>query len=591
MSGGVVAISDKNALSYSSFGAETTMDPSFRGQSVLWGDRYAQLDRCESYYACAQHDLKTWDFDGRPWNPRSVQPLIGAERSGIYIPLNMRRPSSTYRIGRIIVNAFTSMIFGEQKFPAVKVLGDMESEDFARTVAQEGRLPIKVAQARTLGGAMGTVGMSWCYVKGKPRFEVHNAKNLYVHSWEDRIALIPRHVTEVSQFYKVQWNGKEFARVYYWARRDWTSDADIMFRDVPVVQGQEPQWIQDEERSVLHEDGRIHFEWIQNLPSEAVDGFSDYEGLFENMDAIDVLMSIVYRGAALNLDPTLKIKMDPEMIGTMGIRKGSDQAIIVGESGDAEYLELGGSSLEVGLKIIEMKRKALLEAAQCIIPDPNDIAAQGTSSVALKMMYAPMIAKCDGIREQYGTAIERLLEIPLVVAQKMSSKRVIIMNDAGEKEEAVYAVKLPMRMESKMVPELDPVTGKTINKEVTTPVQRTPGKGDDVVLQWPPYFAPTPDDQSKAATTLQIATGGKAFFSTKTATEIAAAAFGVDPSEEVKRVEGQSSTEAAAQGTMFPPMGGVPGEHPEDDKGAATDDEQASPVKDAPDEGLPPEGE
>ena len=578
-----------------SFGAGDAGDESrnFRPRSVLYGDRFRDLDYRESYYACTQHDSKIYDFDGRVISgPRAIQPLISAEKSPIYIPLKMRRPAAPVRMGKIITDSFTNLLFGENRFPTIKVDGDDQSQDFAQTLSRVGRLPMMMIRARSLGGSVGTVGLSWCFHNGVPRFEVHNAKNLYVHSWIDRALLLPKHVTEVYMFYKVKWDGKAFNKSYYWFRHDWTPDGDFVFADVPFEKDKDPVWEIDEEMSNRHGDGVVHFEWIQNIPTDEIDGLPDYDGLYDQFDQLDILNSVVTRGAILNLDPTLKLKMDADMVKRLGVRKGSDNALVVGKDGDAEYMELQGTSIEAGTKLLEAMRRSILETAQCIVPDPHEVAAQGVSSVAIKAMFSPMLSKADVLREQYAAAMTRALENMVQVAKDRMSRPVVrpILDDAGDPvvdpmtgepqmEEVSFVLSLPPRIDmvpATNPPPIDPMTGQPAVDPATglplpetaaadekgnpilvpQKIPRMPGEGGEVALNWPPYFQPTFDDQAKVVTAMQVATGGKGFLSVETATDIVAAAFGVDPAEEKRRVEAEGLVTQSQQGAMFPPTGG-----------------------------------
>jgi len=553
----------------------------FKPRTLLYGDRYRELDFREAYYNCTQHDVKGYDFDGRVVGkgPRSgnVQPLISEMKSPIYVPLNMRRPSAPVRLGKIIVDSYTSLIFGENRFPSVRVEGDDDADDFVQTLARAARLPLVAIRLRTLGGSMGSVGLSWCFYKGSPRFEVHSPKNLFVHSWYDRALLLPKHVTEVYLFYKQVWDGKGFNKHYFWYRRDWTPDGDFVFKEVLYEKGKDPTWEIDEEKSAQHNDGVVHFEWIQNLPTDEIDGLPDYDGLYDQFDQIDILNSVVTRGAILNLDPTLKLKVDPDIVARLGVRKGSDNALILGTDGDAEYMELNGTSIEAGVKLLDNLRRNVLETAQCIVPNPNEVAAQGISSVAIKAMFAPMTSKAEVYREQYGAAIRRALQNMVDVARtRMNTPTTVdVMDDLGnpmvgpdgqpvqQQEQAVLT--LPPRIEKIPQKTLDPVSGLPVDAVdpisgepivVPTPFPRTPGNGGEVSLVWPPFFSPTFDDQNKVAMSMQVATGGKGFLSVKSATDVYTQALGLDPAEEQKRMELEHTQNQANQAAMFPPAGG-----------------------------------
>jgi hypothetical protein len=531
---------------------EETMNPRFRGVRLLDSERYKQLDRMQSYFDCTQHDSKQYDFDGRVLTSNmaginATQPLISGEKAGWYVPLRMRRPSATYRLSRVITNSFTNMVFGEGRFPTFTVSGDDDSQDFLQTIIKVTSLPVRMIRARNLGGAMGTACMSWAYVKGKPRVQVHNAKNIYVHSWDDRDEFMPRHVTEAYLYPQDEYDQqkKKFVRKWYWYRRDWTMKVDVIFKPALYVYGEEPDWEIDTTKSVEHNDHLCHFVWVQNQPSDSEDGVADSDGLWEVFDTIDLLLSVIMRGATLNLDPTLVLKMDIDQVQRMGVKKGSDNALAVGPEGAAEYLELGGGSIEAGINLFNANRTNALEVAQCVVPDPDKIAAAGTSAVAMKLVYAPMLGMSNILREQYEGGMKRLLEPMLVVAQAASSRTVTIYDEDGTSTEAQQSIELPQK--AVKTPKTDDDGNPTGEHDVEMK-DRHPGESTDIDAKWPPYFKPTPADQSSTVTTLSLAVGAVAFMSVQTATEIAMESFGRDPDEEVKRF--QTATALATEQTQ-----------------------------------------
>ncbi len=536
----------------------------FGGKYFLDSERFRELSRRQSYYDCTQHDSKRYDFDGRiiQSGGPSTQPLLSAERAPYFVPLRSRRPSSPYRLGRAMVNAFTNMVFGQSRFPKLIIEGDSDSEDFLQTLVKVAGLPVKCIRSRSLGGATGTSTMSWCYLEGKPRFEVHNAKNIFVHSWEDREQFMVKHATECFQFPKDEWNPekKRFERVLYWYRRDWTPDADIMFKHVKVESGAEPFWTPNVEKSVVHNDHLTHFNWIQNLPSDEQDGKPDYEGLYETFDALDLLYSVINRGATLNLDPTLMLKMDPELVTRMGVKKGSDNALIVGKDGEAKYLELGGTSITAGLALFESKRKSALETGQCVMPDPHDTASQGVSSVTMKLVYAPMLGKTDVIREQWADGLKRLLE-PMMTVARHASKTVLFMFDKdGNETQYTQEVILPPKIEKTPKEDDD---GLPTGEEDVESTPREPGEGGEIECQWGPYFEPTPMDQSQIVTTLSLAVAAAPIMSAETATEIVMKTFGREEGDEKAKMAKAKKAADDKAAEMMPPggaaFGGKPG--------------------------------
>jgi hypothetical protein len=468
------------------------------------------------------------------------QPLITGEQLPWYTPLKDRRPSLPYRIGRVIVRAFTGMLFGDKRFPELDVLGDFEASDFASALVKESKLPTRMVHARNLGGSTGSVCLSWCFYNGKPKIRVHNAKNIHVHAWVDRDDLLIRHASQVLLFDKDEYDQKEqrIVKNYYWFRRDWTPNADIIFHEVPYDSKVDPVWYPDESRTVIHNDGICHLLWIQNTPSEEdIDGEEDYHGLYDKMDMIDLLGSTAGKGTILNLDPTLVLKMDPDIAPRAGVRKGSENALYVGTDGGASYMEMAGSGVASGMSVLAELRRSLLEEAECVIPDPNTIAASGTSSIALKVVYTPMLSKCNIYRDQYGPPIQYLMQCMLEVARARMNKRIMLPNGTVLQE----TISVQPRVEHVVEEQED---GSIVTN--TKLVARTPGNSSEVDLAWGEYFVATSLDKHELAGTLQVASGGKPFLSPRSATELFAKTMGNDPEEEWKRMQ-LAAQEAAAK--------------------------------------------
>lgn len=563
-----MAIGSTIAQLPSSFGAANTTfgPPSIRARMLVSSDRFRVLDRKQSYFDCTNHDAKTYDFDGRPipaGPPLSQSLLSSIDSMPFYVPIKMRRPSAPYRLAKAIVWAFTNLLFGETRWPDF-VASDEKSRDFVAALCEEASLHLRMIEARNLGGSVGTVCLSWCFENGKPRVEVHNAKNVHVSDWEDRSEHVARVATEVYRYFDDVWDEEKHAvvRKSFWYRRDWTPTQDIFYLPVDAKDDRDPSWTIDETRTVTHNDGFCHLHWIQNTPcTEDVDGSPDYDGQYEQLEELDALNSVLTRGTKLNLDPTLVLTLDPEMVAR-GVKKGSDNALVVGEEGDAKYLEIAGSSVDAGLKVIENLRKQIVEVCQCVLADPDKIAASGTSSVALKMMFASMIARVDVLRGQYGKAIRRILEQMLLTARARWGETVITTDEEGNEVESELVIDLPPKQISEPVLGDD---GEDTGETETREEEHEPGEATEIGLQWGPYFQPTADDTQKALASFGTAAGGKPILDQQTAVELAAALLGRDPAELWRRMKGQNETDKAAadaQAAMFtvPGLGGGPGD-------------------------------
>ncbi len=579
----------RNGVAPSSFGMDaTTLGPDYGAHSIFGGGRRKELQFRASFFRCENHDWKTNDINGIqiPSGRQSMtQPMLSqnAQAPSYFVPMSSRRPNNPYRLARKIVGSFTGMLFSHGRWPQLRS-DDPETQDWAEAIVKACNLQGAMIRARNTGGACGVVGLSWGWVDGRPRVRVHDGALIHCLEWSDEDEQIPKHVTELYKFQRTVVNKKGNAeRVDFWHRRDWTELADVVFRDCEVTDD-EPVWEIDEERSYVHNHGRIHFEWIANLPDDEVDstdGQPDYPECYEQLNTLDITNSVVVMGSIRNLDPTLVVKAEADLIGTV-IRKGSDNAITPGLNGDAKYLELTGSTITSGMVLVDKEAQQILETCDCVLADPDKIAASGMSSVALKIVYAPMIAKCDIMRPQYGGAMERCIDgltdfarlhmpdapgqqVLMPVEEDDPATDEVVLDEDGNpidpepKEEAVeFYFNLPPRQIETPVLDAD---GNPTGEQRVTQEPRRPGTGA-LSLEWGEYFKPTADDIQKSTQSISQAAGGKSVMSQKTAVELTANLFNRDANQEwvdVSKETAEARThELAASAGMFPGAGGAP---------------------------------
>lgn len=574
--------------------------PGFRPRAVssftiIGAERYRILDRKQQWYDATQDNWKPYDFDGQLIQAGfpTAPPNLSQAKLPQFIPLGWRRASNPYRIARVITSAFTRMLFGRGRFPRVTAPGDENTEAWCEALKKETRLASRMIRARNLGGSMGTCVLSWCYKDGQPCINVHNAKHLFVGEWADRDELIPLYVTEMYRYPQDDWDPlKGYTRNWYWYRRDWTDTEEIVYLPILFEDRKEPDWTNavDTKKSVRHNNGFCPVVWIQNLPSDEIDGESDYETLYDNFDEINQVLSVNSRGTKLNLDPTLVLSgksMEPAFVQRFGISKGSDNALAVGDGGSASYLEISGQAAQAGLALFQEMRRICFEVAECVVPDPNEIAAQGVSRVALELIYAPMTTKTDVLREQYGEGLRRIFEQMLTIARKYppgsislppkiitpeeqqadwekekkeeeAKQAQIDAVEAQKEAERIAALPLPEPDANGMMPPPPPQAPKPPKPPPEpTPefeaqlVPQDPGQAEYIEMEFGDYFPQTGDDQQKVAVALTTATGGKAVIDQRTASEFMARTLEVDPTEVWDRMKTDQHTDQAAQSAMM----------------------------------------
>lgn len=558
------------------------IDPS----SLYDSPRAYELAFRESYFKGTQHDQKASDWDGRViannsnggGSIRTTAPFLGSAGALThqYIPLSSRRPSTPYRLAKKVVKAFTALLFGEGRWPQLNS-DDEDTQAFAQALVEESGLALTMIQARNFGGSCGSVGLSWAFVDGKPRVSVHKSRTVHPIAWRDRDMFIPSHVVELYQFEQLapDEHGNLVPQAF-WYRRDWTEQADVVFIPQPVERAEdEGEWIWqvDEEATTVHGSGECHFVWIVNQPPEEkgeYDGLPDYDGVYEQCDSIDTLNSVLMSGTIRNLDPTLVVKINPQDGVQPPGQKGSGAGINVGANGDAKYLELAGTAASAGQGVLTLERGQVLETCECVLLDPDKAAAAGTSSIALKVIYAPMLGPAEILRMQYGTrGIERIINQMLDAARALTEPQTVsvpvfdendepILDEEGnqleDEEEAVVELLLEPRTIREQTIDAD---GNPV--EVTRQVPQTPGSGR-VKLKWGEFFEPTADDRQKETTTIQTAAGSKPVLSQRTAVELVAKTYDRDAGSEWKAVaeeeKARRTAEVEAASGMFPGAGG-----------------------------------
>ena len=549
----------------------------FDPSALYYSERSTELEFRASYFHCKQHDHKNFRWDGSGMSGaksiRTTQPMIGSQAPSHYIPLSQRRPSAPYRIGRKQVTAFTGMLFGEGRWPQFRSK-DPETQAAATELSTASNLPLTAIAARNLGGSSGTAGMSWCFVDGKPRVKAHRGARVHVIAWADEDGKIPAHVIELKKTTVVAVDPADgkIRPQEFWQRIDWTMNADVVFKSFPVVSEDLPAWVIDQDKSRIHNDGFCHFVWVTNLPSEddSEDGACDYGETYEQMDSLDELNSVHVTGTKLNLDPTLLLKLDANDRENTGvIRKGTDNAIVTSTTGGAEYLQLNDTQL--GERTISLQRQQVLEVNDCVLPDPDKVAAAASSGEALKIVYAPMIARCDVLRMHWGPAIEHLMNQMLRSWRKMRSTTIQVpveVEPANDDTEEVTDDEVPVTE--------DAVQDLTLSSRILRQPSKTnpgheeeievahhPGAGD-VTVEWGPYFKITGTEKQATIGSIGQATGGKPVLSQRAGVELTANLFDRDADDEWQAIQAEEAEKRANEGGMFGGTGGeiVPGDGP-----------------------------
>lgn len=502
--------------------------------------RRNDLLRLEAHLRGTQHAHKSYDWEAN---------LRMAGSDGIpvhgYVSHRKRRPCVSLRLGKVITKRLTTMVCGHDRFPTICIEGDPIAEDYVRELAKASKLRTKMIQARNKGGAAGSVVLSWGFANGKPVITVHSAALVEVLEWADYEARVPARVLKIYDHQQPVMKDGQRTSETFWFVKYWDENIEITWRAVPEETAKDPAWVSWPHETVVHNLGQCPVVWVQNIPDdEDVDGQSDADGQHEDLDEIDRLASATERGTIANVDPTLVIK-DKKGKDEAIVRKGSGQVIYSPQG--AEYLELNGTAVEASSKLLQTLQQHELDEAEVVLLDPEKVSGLGMSAAALMTVFAPMLAKCDLLRDQYGEAMVDILK-----AMLEASRRLREVKTAEDGTQSWSRVELAPRIERvKTTEENEDGEEVEIETDEVREVEREPGTSSNITLKWPPYFPATWADKQAAITAVTTATK-KPVLSRLTAVTSIASAFDIeDPQAEVDAIEDEEEDAAEKARSML----------------------------------------
>ncbi len=452
--------------------------------------RQRALSRAWARYRCAKYDRCTIGWDGKPVvrdDARDAVVSAGYIPPGFYdaggatLPIEFRRPTVPFYLDRAIVNRFTGLLFSAGRHPTVRVADDPDTDDWLNAVVEQGRLWHAMQQARAFGGAMGSVAISFKFVRGTVRFEVHDPRWCapeFLDREEGTLLSLEKRYTFRERIRTSQgWVDAEF-----WYRRVIDDEFDTVWPKVPVRDGAEPDWERCRHTQVPHRLSACPVVWVQNCPVDSeLDGDPDTFGAEDLIDRADQLRSQAYRATIANCDPTLQVSTDHEL---ESVRTGSGAALKLEKGGSAGFLEINGSGAEAAEASAARLEARALKLVRCVLDAPGDGPVRTATEVAAS--YSAMYEQADVLRERYGErGVKRLLSL-VVDAARALERPVLVARDGRQVAER-QVVRLPPKEIR------DPETG-----EVTGRMPRVLGRGEQVELVWPSFDTPTGDDTGKA---------------------------------------------------------------------------------------------
>lgn len=549
--------------------------------------RYREMARLESYFDGSQYDCNP---KLKPWTDDSV-------------PMRERRPDIVYPLPKAAVNQAVRFALGDGKFPKLRVEQSETEDEFAPELAvtlEESKALTKsiddmaskscLASATRTAMRRGLSARTACLTlsirNGRFRFEHPSAKDCIPY-FADGDPLSPvTGMTVVKQYDDIEADRQgrpQHKRKFF--RRDYTDTHIIEFQPAEVFPGKRIDWIERER--IAHDLGECPVIWVPNMAfagCEGIDGVSLFDGLLDEFDALNRALSqrhhaLEILGVPQPWESGVKKGEEPGAVGRTaapaptekrapsgysspsevqdGARKAGARHIWTyrGENAKAGLIETTGKAFEVVSRHIDDIRSRLLEAMDVILLDPTAVAGKGDMSAkALALMYAPMLALVDELREWWWEhCIRPAIEMMLRIVERRGSRGIHV--------KGARALESALQRRSVAVED---------GTRIFVPPAISP--------LWGAYFAQSAEE-AKSETDTASAAKKAGLITQKTATSYVASTFGIaDVDAELEELEEdvEKAAEMAPPATDQPNEDNEPGSNESPDGDDETEDDNRS---------------
>lgn len=496
------------------------------------------------YYEQTQHDDAAHEFDGRQREPGLTyfaeaqrQRALGFTPMEIAsVPFSRRRPSCPTTVAGVIVDTYTAMLLGEGRQPSIQVSGDPASTDLLAAMFEASDTWDAVAEARDIAGAEGAVAMLPELNDGALTLRALRPEQLFI-KWSAKAGLIPEYVIE-QKLIEVESRNDDGLVVCCkkWRTRAWDEKFSYIYHDVDEHHGEDADpgdtdadVIELAEDPIEHKAGRCPVVWHQNTRcTDDPIGKPDCEGVFEHIDRLDYLLSMILRGTTANNDPTLVIADRLAERRMWPFRaKGHGNKIEVSEVGSAALLQYDGKTIETSWLTAREIKDAIEQRTGVVIIRPDQAGAL-QSGVALQILRGTANNRVSARRPSLSRTLIQLGGVYLALAKTHGVK------EAGTEGKGIALALREVPAE----------------KQGDQPTFELPklGKGKAVLVRWGELHAPTPSDLTALAQSMTVATGGRAVVSQETGVAVfaAQAQTGIDPSTEMSRIQSEREEHVAS---------------------------------------------
>jgi hypothetical protein len=491
------------------------------------------------------------------------------------VPFGGRRPTCPTLIAGNAVDTYTALLLGHGRAPSVSVVGDEDSTDLLGAVLKHSDSWDSLGEARSLAGSRGCAAVVPEVIDGEPSLRALKPEHLYVE-WTEKKGWVPSRVIEQKRV-DIEHLDRETGKVCtarYWRTRAWDEEFAYVYEDA-LDTGDAPKNDKDEpdpdptiklaEDPISHNAGRCPVVWLQNTRNaDGPSGLPDYHPVFEQIDQLNELQSMIMRGAKANADPTLVISDTRSALQRWPSReKGYGKKIEVTEKGSAKLLEISGKALETSWLTYDHVKGQVDQRIGVISPDASNAGAY-QSGVALQILHRTQNTRAGKLRVPLECAIEQVCSIWLAMV------RAVGITEIGSGKPGIELHLREIKVEESDDDEEKPGKRK-FKVEASRYEPHTIGEGQSIALGWPDFHSPTPQDLLSTAQALGAATGMRPVMSQESAVSFwsAAAQTHTDPAEEMERIEHEAEGKLQSfEQSMLPDVELEDSEQPEVDAAA-----------------------
>lgn len=422
--------------------------------------RAQEIGRLAAYYDGSQ-------YNGRP------DFFTGLGANGQVVPIRERKPCIVYPLPMAACNQAARFTFGEGRFPVIAV-AEADSEDattalgadeaklltkYIAHVIELGRLKSAMRRLLRIGLSQRSAVAVLSVRRGRFSVDMPRPQDCWVAFVDDDPEGDVARLVWCYQFEKEVKRGQLVTSETHYFRRDFNDTEVVFYEDAPSIPGKAVEWVRDDKRTKAHKLGFCPVVWTRNLPADDcadVDGLALYEDLEDEFDAMNLALSqrhrgIVYFGTPQAFETGVSEDEQPGAVarterpgkattgaaakndgytksgGAGAARKRAPDEIWSYRAADAKpgIIETTGEAFNVTTKHVLDVRARILEAIDVVLLDPMTVAGKGElSAKALAMMYAPLLALVDELRDcWWSTGLQRILSMILRITVALGGDR------------------------------------------------------------------------------------------------------------------------------------------------------------------------